>query len=91
MTPEDLYWKIRLFEPAYDQVIPENIKRDYEACVEIIQQAKKEWCKFPTEREINKKRKEKIDVYKEAAWNRYSEGFMDAIYWMRNYLNAPEP
>lgn len=43
MTSEELYNKIRILEPACDEVIPDNIKRNNDYCIELIRQAKKEW------------------------------------------------
>jgi hypothetical protein len=92
MKPEELYknLKDRIVFSCLAKIVDENTLNDKEN-VELIQQAKSEWCKFPTEKEIDKKRKEKMDIYSNDSWNRYSDGFMDAICWMRNYLNTPEP
>lgn len=58
-----------------------------------IPQFKKKVCKdqVPTDAEIDKARKQKWDEYYHSeAWGLYSNGFMDAISWMKNRLTKPE-
>ncbi len=76
ITPEQLYGKIRIFEPDCDEVIPVNIKRADEYCVELIQQAKSEWCKEQRRNCANK-----FELFKGTPY----EKIIEVI------LNAPEP
>jgi hypothetical protein len=76
LTPQELYGKIRIFEPACDEVIPANIKRDNEACIKLIQQAKAEWCK----------------QQRESCADEYKRKENSSVEWNKNLiLNTPTP
>ena len=59
-------------------------------CIDLINQFKEEM--MPSEKEVDKARKQKWEEYKHPSgtWVAYSNGFMDAINWLRN-LTAPDP
>ena len=98
MTPEELLFEIDQIRLKYKNQQPshDNLtsgKNYIDEAIELICQVKSEWCKFPSEKEIEIERQLQKEKYTTGSLsqNAYSGGFMDAINWIRRISNAPEP